>query len=162
MFAFLLSTSENYISAVTSEKILLSNLFLKIFSNNNISLIFQIFMAWWFDIGKIFLTALIIFIIVEISEKNTLFAAILASIPIVSVLSMMMMYQEGQDAIEISQFAKDIVYLIIPSLLLFIVMPWLIETHDWAFYPALFIGLLSTIFGYFIMVQILEQFSITT
>ncbi len=131
-------------------------------SNNNISSIIQVLMAWWFDVGKIFLTALIIFIIVEISEKNTLFAAILASIPIVSVLSMMMMYQEGQDVSEISQFAKDIVYLIIPSLLLFIVMPWLIETHDWEFYPALLIGLLSTVVGYFIMIQLLEQLSITT
>ena len=119
-------------------------------------------MAWWFDIGKIFLTALIIFIIVEISEKNTLFAAILASIPIVSVLSMMMMHQEGQDVMEISQFAKDVIYLIIPSLLLFIIMPWLIENHGWDFYPALSVGLSSTILGYFIMIQLLEKLSIAT
>ena len=47
-------------------------------------------MGWAFDAGKIALTALIIFSIAQISERSTLMAAVLASIPIVSVLSMMM------------------------------------------------------------------------
>ena len=85
-------------------------------------------MGWAFDLGKILLTAVIIFSVAQISERSTLLAAVLASIPIVSVLSMMMMFHEGQTAIEISSFAKDIVWLLIPSLLMFIVMPWLIES----------------------------------
>ena len=71
-------------------------------------------------------------------------AAVLASIPIVTVLSMMMMHHEGQSAMEISGFAKDIVWLLIPSLLMFIVMPWLIESRSWEFYPALAAGLACT------------------
>ena len=82
-------------------------------------------MGWAFDAGKIALTALIIFSVAQVSERSTLMAAVLASIPIVSVLSMMMMHHEGQTAMEISGFAKDIVWLVIPSLLMFIVMPWL-------------------------------------
>ena len=56
-------------------------------------------MGWTFDAGKILLTALIIFSIVQISERSTLMAAVLASIPIVSVLSMMMMFQLGGNII---------------------------------------------------------------
>ena len=113
-------------------------------------------MGWAFETGKIVLTALIIFSIAQVSERSTLMAAVLASIPIVTVLSMMMMHHEGQSAMEISGFAKDIVWLLIPSLLMFIVMPWLIESRSWDFYPALAAGLACTVSGYFLMIQMLS------
>ena len=119
-------------------------------------------MGWAFDVGKIALTALIIFSIAQVSERSTLMAAVLASIPIVTVLSMMMMHHEGQSAMEISGFAKDIVWLVIPSLLLFIVMPWLIESRNWDFYPALAAGMACTISGYFLMVQMMDRFGLST
>ena len=118
-------------------------------------------MGWAFDVVKILLTALIIFSIAQVSERSTLMAAVLASIPIVSVLSMMMMFHEGQTALEISAFARDIVWLLIPSLLMFIVMPWLIESRSWEFYPALAAGLACTISGYFLMVQAMEKFGLS-
>ena len=118
-------------------------------------------MGWSFDAAKILLTALIIFSIVQISERSTLMAAVLASIPIVSVLSMIMMFHEGQTAVEISAFARDIVWLLIPSLLMFIVMPWLIESRNWEFYPALAAGLACTVTGYFVMVQAMERFGLS-
>ena len=118
-------------------------------------------MSWVFDAGKIGLTALIIFAVVQVSERNTLLAAVLASIPIVSVLAMMWMNHEGQSAEEISGFAKDIVWLLIPSLLMFIVMPLLIE-RGWEFYPALGAGLATTILGYFLMIQIMEKYGLAS
>jgi len=119
-------------------------------------------MGWAFNTGKILLTALIIFSIAQISERSTMMAAVLASIPIVSVLSMMMMFHEGQTAVEISSFARDIVWLLIPSLLMFIVMPWLIESKGWEFYPALAAGMSCTIAGYFVMIQAMERFGLST
>lgn len=118
-------------------------------------------MSWVLDAGKIGLTALIIFAVVQVSERNTLLAAVLASIPIVSVLAMMWMNHEGQSTEEISGFAKDIVWLLLPSLLMFIVMPILIE-RGWEFYPALGAGLGTTIIGYFLMIQIMEKYGLTT
>ena len=119
-------------------------------------------MGWAFDAGKIILTALIIFSVAQISERSTVIAAVLASIPIVSVLSMMMMFHEGQTAMEISSFAKAIVWLLIPSLLMFIVMPWLIESRNWEFYPALAAGLACTVTGYFFMIQVMDRFGLST
>ena len=116
-------------------------------------------MSWMFDAGKIGLTALIIFGVVQVSKHDTLLAAVLASIPIVSVLAMMWMNHEGQSAEEISGFAKDIVWLLLPSLLMFIVMPLLIE-RGWEFYPALGAGLTTTILGYFLMIQLMEKFGL--
>ena len=116
-------------------------------------------MSWVLDAGKIGLTALIIFAIVQVSERSTLLAAVLASVPIVSVLAMMWMNHEGQSAEQISVFAKEIVWLLIPSLLLFIVMPLLIE-RGWEFYPALGAGLLTTVIGYFVMIQIMDKYGL--
>ena len=118
-------------------------------------------MSWMFDAGKIGLTALIIFAVVQVSERNTLLAAVLASIPIVSVLAMMWMNHEGQSAEQIAGFAKDIVWLLLPSLLIFIVMPLLIE-RGWEFYPALGAGLVTTIVGYFLMIQIMEKYGLAS
>ena len=118
-------------------------------------------MSWVFDAGKIGLTALIIFAVVQVSERSTLLAAVLASIPIVSVLAMMWMNHEGQSTEEISLFAKEIVWLLIPSLLMFIVMPLLID-RGWEFYPALGAGLATTIIGYFVMIQIMEKYGLVT
>ncbi|MDP6899825.1 MAG: DUF3147 family protein [Candidatus Thalassarchaeaceae archaeon] len=116
-------------------------------------------MSWTFDAGKIVLTALIIFAVAQVSERNTLLAAVLASIPLVSVLAMMWMNFDGAPSDEIVKFSKGIVWLIIPSLLLFIIMPMLIE-RGWEFYPALGVGLASTLVGYFLMVQIIEKYGL--
>ena len=116
-------------------------------------------MSWVFDAGKIGLTALIIFAVVQVSERNTLLAAVIASVPIVSVLAMMWMNHEGQSTAEIAGFAKDIVWLLLPSLLMFIVIPLLIE-QGWEFYPALGAGLMTTILGYFLMIQIMEKYGL--
>ena len=118
-------------------------------------------MSWVIDAGKIGLTALIIFAVVQVSERSTLLAAVLASIPIVSVLAMMWMNHEGQSTEEISVFAKEIVWLLIPSLLMFIVMPLLID-RGWDFYPALGAGLATTIIGYFVMIQIMEKYGLVS
>jgi hypothetical protein len=110
-----------------------------------------------FDTFKIILTAVIIVGVAQLSQKDTLLAAVLASIPLVSVLAMMWMNQDGASNEDIVNFSKDIVWLVIPSLLLFIVMPELIE-RGWNFYPALGGGLCATVIGYFLMIELMKKF----
>jgi len=110
-----------------------------------------------FDTFKILLTALVIFAVAQLSQRDTLLAAVLASIPLVSVLAMMWMNQDGATSEEIIMFSRDIVWLVLPSLLLFIVMPELIE-RGWNFYPALGGGLCATVIGYFLMIELMKRF----
>ena len=116
-------------------------------------------MSWVFDAGKIGLTALIIFAVVQVSERSTMLAAVLASIPIVSVLAMMWMNHDGSSSEEIISFSKNIVWLVIPSLLIFIVMPALM-TRGWEFYPALGAGLTTTFVGYYLTQLLVEKYSL--
>ncbi|DAC63931.1 MAG TPA: DUF3147 family protein [Candidatus Thalassarchaeaceae archaeon] len=110
-----------------------------------------------FDTFKILLTALVILAVAQLSQRDTLLAAVLASIPLVSVLAMMWMNQDGATSEEIIMFSRDIVWLVLPSLLLFIVMPELIE-RGWNFYPALGGGLCATVIGYFLMIELMKRF----
>ena len=91
------------------------------------------------------------------SQSDTLLAAILASIPLVSVLAMMRINHEGASNDEIINFSKNIIWLILPSLLLFIVILELIQ-RGWDFYPALGGGLSATIIGYLLMIEIMDRF----
>ena len=116
-------------------------------------------MSWMYDVGKIGLTALIIFAVVQVSERSTMLAAVLASIPIISVLAMMWMNHDGSSSEEIISFSKNIVWLVITSLLDFIVMPSLME-RGWEFYPALGAGLTATFVGYYVTQLLVEKYSL--
>ena len=114
-----------------------------------------------FDIFKILLTAVIIFAVAQLSQRDTLLAALLASIPLVSVLAMIWMNHDGASGEEIINFSKHIVWLVLPSVLLFIVMPELIE-RGWSFYPALGGGLSASIIGFFVMIELIKRFHTVT
>ena len=60
-----------------------------------------------FDIFKIILTAVIIFAVAQLSQRDTLLAALLASIPLVSVLAMIWMNHDGASGEEIIIFSKQ-------------------------------------------------------
>ena len=72
-----------------------------------------------FDTIKILLTALIIFAVAQLSQRDTLLAAVLASIPLVSVLAMMWMNHEGATSAEKIKNSKAVSYrhLPLPTLL---------------------------------------------
>ena len=118
-------------------------------------------MLTFFDIIKILITAIIIFAVAQISQRDTLLAALLASIPTVSILAMMWMNYDGLSDSEIIKFSKEIVWLIIPSLLLFIVMPELLH-RGWNFYPALGGGLCATVIGYMLILEVMKRLQVVS
>ncbi|MDF2181899.1 DUF3147 family protein [Neptuniibacter sp. CAU 1671] len=85
---------------------------------------------------KILLTSIVIVVISEIGKRNTLLAALLASVPLISVLAMLWLYIETGDLVQVKNLASNIFWLVLPSLTLFISLPWFI-TRGWGFYPAM-------------------------
>ena len=59
----------------------------------------------------------------EVSKRSTMFGALLASIPVVSVLAMAWMHVETGDDGKVADLSLDIFWLVIPSLALFLVLP---------------------------------------
>lgn len=90
---------------------------------------------------KVLVSAIIIATVTKLSEKSPVGGALLKSLPLTSLLVFFFMKYEGRTNNEISAMSWDILFLVVPSLVLFIVLPLLL---DRGFSFALSLGL-STI-----------------
>lgn len=105
-------------------------------------------------ISKILITTALIVLISEIAKRSSLIGAILASIPLVSVLAMIWLYAETRDTAAVSALATGIFWLVLPSLALFVTLPVLLG-RGVAFYPGLGISIALTVACYYLMISIL-------
>jgi hypothetical protein len=106
---------------------------------------------------KIALSALLIFIISETAKRYSFAGAVIASIPLVSVISMIWLYTESKDVEKIARFSMDVFWLVIPSLLLFVSLPVLLLKFKMGFFSALSLSIGTTSAGYFLMVLMLKK-----
>lgn len=85
--------------------------------------------------------------------------AILASVPLVSVLAMMWLYVDTKDIEKVIALSSSIFWLVIPSLVLFFTLPMLLK-NDINFYLSISLSVVVTIISYWIMISVLNQFGI--
>jgi len=76
---------------------------------------------------KIITTTILIVVISEIAKRSSFVGAILASIPLVSVLAMIWLYIDTKDVSKISALSTSVFWLVIPSLALFVSLPVLLK-----------------------------------
>ena len=112
-----------------------------------------------YNIIKVLISAVLIAAISEIAKRNSVLGAILASIPLVSVLAMIWLYVDTQNTHEVVMLSKAVFWLLLPSLILFITFPLFIK-WQWNFYISMLGAILLTMLGYFIMVFSLQKFGI--
>lgn len=110
-------------------------------------------------ITKLIITTILIVLISEIAKRSSLIGALLAAIPLVSILAMTWMYVDTNDSTAAVEFSNRIVWLIAPSMTLFIAFPILIK-KGFGFYPSMLISIIMTIFAYYSVIYILEKFGI--
>ncbi|MBU1691463.1 MAG: DUF3147 family protein [Gammaproteobacteria bacterium] len=110
---------------------------------------------------KIALTAAIVVAISEIAKRNSFWAAALASLPLTSLLALIWLYVETGNTQKVTELAQGIFWLVIPSLLLFILLPLLLRA-GWGFWSSLSTSSIATAAAYFGMVWILERLHINT
>jgi hypothetical protein len=114
-------------------------------------------MVWY--IIKLFLTAGIIVIISEVSKRLPLLGSLIASLPLVSVLGMIWMYGETKDLIRIADHAEGTFWYVLPSLPMFLLMPFLLRKGI-SFPAALSAGIALTGVLYFLMTKVLAKFGL--
>jgi hypothetical protein len=84
-------------------------------------------MAYFFI--KTLVTALIVAGISEISRRYSLMAALLASLPLTSILALIWIYMDSKDTQKIAAMSYGIFWLVLPSLAFFLVLPWLLKAE---------------------------------
>ncbi|MDD2357725.1 MAG: DUF3147 family protein [Thiovulaceae bacterium] len=110
-------------------------------------------------IAKLLITTFLIVLISEIAKRNSLAGAILAAIPLVSILAMTWMYVDTNSSVKAVEFSNSVVWLIVPSMTLFIAFPIFIK-RGFGFYPSMFISISMTIFAYYSVIFLLEKLGI--
>lgn len=104
---------------------------------------------------KIAVTTGLIVIISEVAKRSSLVGAILASIPLVSVLAMIWLYIDTKDAAKVSALSTSIFWLVLPSLTLFLALPFLLK-HGMNFYLSMSLSVGATALCYLVLVLILN------
>ena len=104
-------------------------------------------MAWLQLAFRVLLSGGLIVGASEIAKKNDVLGAFLASLPLISIFAMIWLYNDTSDTEQIAIFSKDIFWLVIPSLVLFLALPLLLQ-RDMDFWPALGISIFLTLIAY--------------
>ncbi|MDP8231119.1 MAG: DUF3147 family protein [Candidatus Zophobacter franzmannii] len=108
---------------------------------------------------KTLISAVIIVLISEISKRFSIVGGILASLPLVSFLAIIWLYLDTKDIKPIIALSESIFWLVIPSLLFFVIFPILLKKGV-AFWSSFGISAGVMIVFYFIMVKILQYFNV--
>ena len=106
---------------------------------------------------KVFISSAIIVLVSEIAKRDNLLGGLVASVPIVSVLSMIWLYIDTNDIDKVKALANGILWMIFPSISLFIVLPILINCGI-KFYLSLTISILITMVCYLITISFMNYF----
>lgn len=89
---------------------------------------------------KFFITAGVVVGVSEIAKRSGYFAAMLAALPLTSILAMIWIYVDTKDSQKIIDLSYGIFWLVLPTLLFFIVLPALIKNH-FGFWPSMIISM---------------------
>ena len=68
------------------------------------------------------------------------------------------MYNDTKDTAKVADFAEGILWLVIPALSLFIILPYLLR-RDWSFEAAMVVGIIATMIAYSIVVYVATNYN---
>ena len=108
-------------------------------------------------IVKTVVSAILIVVVAELAKRNSIWAATLASLPLISLLAFIWLYVETGDANRIASLAQGIFWLVLPSLVLFFLLPILLRA-GWNFWPSLIASCIATAGAYAVMAWLLSKF----
>lgn len=108
---------------------------------------------------KVLLSALVIVLISEVAKRHSAFAALIAALPLTSILAFVWLHLDAVPSERIADLAGQIFWLVIPSLLLFLILPLLLR-QGLNFWLALGISIAATAGGYFALLPLLRRFGV--
>lgn len=108
---------------------------------------------------KAALSGVIIAAVSEIAKRWPGFGALVASLPLVSILGMLWLWKDTRDIGRMAAHAEATFWYVLPSLPMFLVIPLLLRKGV-GFYPSLLLGCVLTVGLYFAMMAIGPRFGL--
>jgi len=113
-------------------------------------------MAW--IITKYLLTAGIVIFVSELAKRSDKLGALVAALPLVTVLTLIWLHLEKQSLEKISNHAWYTIWYVLPTLPMFIAFPFLLPRLG--FWPALFVSSMITMASFWGFAVLLRRFGI--
>lgn len=108
---------------------------------------------------KVIISALLIVAVSEIAKRSTGFAALVASLPLTSLLAFVWLHMETSSPDKIAELSSQIFWLVLPSLLLFLLLPLLLK-HGLSFWVSLGLSMAATAGCYIAVLPLLRRMGV--
>lgn len=113
-------------------------------------------MSW--ILAKYLFTAFIVVIISEVAKKNDKLGALIAALPVITILVLVWMYLEGQSDQKLSNHAYYTFWYVLPTLPMFLAFPWLLERYQ--FFISLLLCALLSLLCFLVTAVIAKYFGV--
>ena len=113
---------------------------------------------WQYGI-KVAMTAIVVVAITELAKRSSFWGALLASLPLTSLLAFVWLYVDTGDTARVASLSTGIFWLVLPSLPLFLLLPVLLKA-GWNFWLSLLVSSCMTAACYLAMALGLERLGI--
>ena len=110
-------------------------------------------------IVKALLSGVIVLAVSEIARRSPAFGALVASLPLVSLLAIIWLWRDTRNVARIADHAEATFWYVIPSLPMFLVLPWLLR-QGIAFWIALISACLMTVLLYGVTILVAARFGV--
>ncbi|MGQ0442299.1 MAG: DUF3147 family protein [Methylophilaceae bacterium] len=107
---------------------------------------------------KYLITAGVVVAVSELAKRSDKLGALVAALPMVTVLTLIWLYAEEQPAVKIANHAYYTFWYVIPTLPMFLLFPYLLT--KWGFWPTLVTCGLCTMLFFFLFATVLKQFGV--
>ena len=108
---------------------------------------------------KAAISGIIVAIVSEVAKRFPGFGALIASLPLVSVLGMIWLWHYKPDVPNMAAHVQATFWFVLPSLPMFLLMPWLLRSGI-SFWLALAVGCALTILLYLAMTLLGPRFGL--
>jgi hypothetical protein len=108
---------------------------------------------------KVILSAIIIALVSEVAKRSPAFGALIASLPLVSVLGMIWLWRDTADPARLAAHSEATFWYVLPSLPMFLLIPWMLRSGV-SFWLALGAGIVLTALLYLLTAALLARVGI--
>ncbi|MGV3666783.1 MAG: DUF3147 family protein [Leptospira bouyouniensis] len=112
----------------------------------------------YFIIFKYLITAALVVLISEVAKRNDRLGSLIASLPLITILTLIWLIVENASDQKISNHAYYTFWFLIPTLPMFLVFPKLNQLIG--FYMALFVSIILTFVLFYLFQLVLGRFGI--
>jgi hypothetical protein len=100
------------------------------------------------------LSGAVIVTVIELAKRNNFAAAIIHSLPLITITALVWLYRDSRDTALIARHCESTFWFVLPTLPMFLLLPWMLR-HGWGFWQSLGAGAVITAGLYFVTVRLL-------